>query len=176
MKTSNGQQYVLVTAAYNEEALIEATIQAVAAQTVPPARWVIVSDGSTDRTDEIVQRYALENPWIHLHRIVEDHPRNFAAQVYAINAGMAQLQGVDYDFIGNLDADVTMRPEYFERLLARFQQDQQLGLAGGAIHEKASDGQFRARLTNSPTSVAHACQLFRREWFSAVGGGYVPLP
>ena len=176
MKTSTAQKYVLVTAAYNEEALIEATIQSVAAQTVPPARWVIVSDGSTDRTDEIVQRYAVENPWIHLHRITEDHPRNFAAQVYAINAGMAQLQGLDYDFIGNLDADVTMGPEYFERLLLRFKQDPQLGLAGGAIHEKAADGQFRARLTNSPTSVAHACQLFRRGCFSAVGGAYVPLP
>ncbi len=169
-------RYVLVTAAYNEEALLDATIAAVGAQTIPPACWVIVSDGSTDRTDEIVKRRMQEFSWLRLYRITEDHPRNFAAQVYAINQGLEQARGLDYEFIGNIDADVSMGPEYFERLLGRFREDAKLGLAGGAIHEKSRDGQFRGRLTNSPASVAHACQLFRRECFADVGGAYVPLP
>src|ERR1022692_4850163 len=98
--------YVLVTAAYNEGGFIENTIRSVISQEVPPARWVIVSDGSTDNTDEIVKRYAAQYDFIQLYRITEDHPRNFAAQVNAINAGIAQLSGAEYEFIGNMDADV----------------------------------------------------------------------
>ncbi len=168
--------YVLVTAAYNEGGFIENTIRSVISQEAPPARWVIVSDGSTDNTDEIVKRYAAQYGFIQLYRITEDHPRNFAAQVNAINAGMAQLYGVEYEFIGNMDADVTMEPTYFRQLLEKFQLDPKLGLGGGMIYEEDVDGKFKGRKTNSRSSVAHACQLFRRECFAAVGGKYIPLP
>jgi biofilm PGA synthesis N-glycosyltransferase PgaC len=167
--------YVLVTAAYNEERYIEPTIRSIVAQTVRPARWIIVSDGSTDRTDEIVQSYAAENSFLHLHRVVEDHPRNFAAQVYAINAGLAQLKDVHYNLVGNLDSDITLEPDYFARLLQKFRLDPRLGLAGGTVCERGPDGKFRPRPITSSTAVPHACQLFRRECFEAIGGGYVPL-
>ncbi|MEO8725851.1 MAG: glycosyltransferase family A protein, partial [Acidobacteriaceae bacterium] len=165
--------YVLVTAAYNEEQFIAQTIEAVIAQTVLPKKWVIVSDASSDSTDQIVQSYAQRHPFIHLHRIVEAHPRNFAAQVNAINAGHACLAGLDFAFIGNLDADVAFDPSYFERLLERFISSPELGLAGGFIHERHR-GSFRARPTNSTSAVAHAVQLFRRECYDGVGG-YTPL-
>jgi poly-beta-1,6-N-acetyl-D-glucosamine synthase len=168
--------YVLVTAAYNEGKLIENTIRSVISQNCLPAKWVIVSDASTDDTDAIVTRYAAENRFIQLHRIRDDHPRNFAAQAHAINAGIAQLAAEDFDFIGNLDADITLAPSYFEQLLKKFHEDPQLGLGGGLICERCEDGVFRSRRDNSVTSVAHAVQLFRRACFQAVGGGYVPLP
>jgi len=168
--------YVLVTAAYNEGGFIENTIRSVISQEVPPARWVIVSDGSTDNTDEIVKRYAAQYDFIQLYRITEDHPRNFAAQVNAINAGIAQLSGAEYEFIGNMDADVTMEPAYFRLLLEKFRNDTKLGLGGGMIYEQDVDGKFKGRKTNSRTSVAHACQLFRKECFASVGGKYIPLP
>jgi poly-beta-1,6-N-acetyl-D-glucosamine synthase len=167
--------YVLVTAAYNEEAFIEGTILSVIAQTNRPVRWMIVSDGSRDRTDDIVKRYAAQNEFIHLLRITDDHPRNFTAQVDAINAGVAQLKGLDYEFIGNLDADVSMGPEYFEQLLAKFGEDQRLGLGGGFIYEKDKEGRFRSRRTNNSRSVAHAVQLFRRDCFESIAA-YVALP
>ncbi len=91
-ETMKRDSYVLVTAAYNEEKLIEQTVRSMMAQTVRPAKWIIVSDGSTDRTDDIVNSYAAENDFIQLYRITEDHPRNFAAQVYAINRGLSQLR------------------------------------------------------------------------------------
>lgn len=166
-------KYVLVTAARNEEKYIEQTLQAVTAQTATPARWVIMSDGSTDRTDEIVSAYAAQFPFVHLHRMTDDHPRNFAAQVMAINAGCALLQGLEYDFIGNLDADVRFAPEYFETLLRRFVDDGRLGCAGGFITE-ARRGEFQSRPANSRSSVAHAVQFFRRACFEEVGP-YVPL-
>src|SRR5208283_4341623 len=99
MEAMHSDSYVLVTAAYNEGKLIEQTVRSMVAQTVRPARWIIVSDGSTDQTDDIVGRYAAENDFIRLYRITEDHPRNFAAQVYAINRGLEQLKDVEYGLV-----------------------------------------------------------------------------
>ncbi len=160
--------YVLVTAAYNEEKHIERTIQSVIAQTVLPRKWVIVSDGSTDRTDEIVQRYAQANPFITLSRITEEHPRNCSAQVTAINHGCDLLKGSEFDFIGNIDADISFEPTYYETLLKRFACDAELGCAGGFICEE-DKGVFQDRLSNSTASVAHAVQLFRRACFEVAG-------
>jgi glycosyltransferase involved in cell wall biosynthesis len=170
-----GKRYVLVTAAYNEENYIENLIKSVVAQVHRPMSWVIVSDGSTDRTDEIVNDYARLHDFIRLYRITEDHPRNFVAQVHAINAGFAELRTRDFEFIGNLDSDITLDPTYFSELLARFELDPRLGLAGGYICE-VDRGKFRCRSSNSPLSVAHAIQLFRRECLEQIGGVYVPMP
>ena len=166
--------YCLATAAYNEEKFIEKTILSVIHQTVPPKKWVIVSDGSTDRTDEIVRQYAEKYAFIELYRITEDHPRNLTAQVNAINAGFARLRGTDCEFIGNLDSDVSFEPMYFERLLEKFSQSPKLGLSGGYIHEEQG-GEFQNRKSNALTAVAHAVQLFRRECLDALGGGYKPF-
>jgi len=171
----NRDSYVLVTAAYNEERFIDQTIRSIVSQTVRPAKWIIVSDGSTDKTDDIVQSYAAANPFIHLYRITEDHPRNFAAQVNAINTGLAQLKDAEYSLVGNLDADITLEPEYFALLLEKFRLDPRLGLGGGTVCERRSDGKFRPRTITSSTAVAHACQLFRRDCFEAIGGCYLPL-
>ena len=168
------KRFVLVTAAYNEESYIERTIQSIVAQASLPSRWAIVSDGSTDRTDEIIKDYSSRYPFIQLVRITEEHPRNFAAQVYAINRGCKSLQDEDYQYIGNVDADVSFEPNYFSELLARFEHDTKLGIAGGYIFERRN-GIFETRPMNSENSVAHAVQMFRRECFESVGG-YVALP
>lgn len=173
---NHSRAYVLATAAYNEGKLIEGTIQSMISQRCRPAKWIIVSDASTDNTDEIVSRYAAQYDFIQLLRLTDDHPRNFAAQAIAINAGIERLEAMDYDFIGNLDADVTLEPSYFERLLAKFDADPQLGLGGGAICEKCPDGVFRGRPGNSVSSVAHAVQLFRKACFEMVGSRYALLP
>jgi glycosyltransferase involved in cell wall biosynthesis len=169
------KEYVLATAAYNEAGFIENLIQSVVAQTHRPLCWIIVSDGSTDRTDEIVTDYARRYDFIRLHRITEDHPRNFVAQVHAINTGFSKLSQLDFQFIGNLDADITLDPSYFCDLLEKFEVDPKLGLAGGYICEM-DKGIFRSRTSNSPLSVAHGIQLFRRECLEQIGGAYVPMP
>jgi glycosyltransferase involved in cell wall biosynthesis len=165
--------YVLVTPARNEERHIARTIESVLAQTRRPLRWVIVSDASTDRTDEIAAICAEEHEFIEFIRSsapAED--RDFGSKVRAFNVGHARLAGEEYDFIGNLDADVTVEPHYFERLLARFAERPRLGLAGGIVLELV-DGQFRGRMM-SLNSVSGAVQLFRREVFEGING-YVPL-
>lgn len=168
-------KYALVTAAYNEENYIRSLIDSIVAQTQKPECWVIVSDGSTDRTDSIVSAYSTRYPFIVLHRISEDHPRNFTAQVNAINTGIGILQQKSFDFLGNLDADVTLPPNYFADLLARFRLDPDLGLAGGWIYELRRNT-FRPRSGNSRLSVAHAVQLFRRDCLADIGGGYKAMP
>ena len=100
------KKYVLITAARNEQAYIERTIQSIISQTVLPVQWVIVSDGSTDRTDEIVNKYIQGYDFIELLRIMGDSRRNFVSQVRTFKAGCKQLKDVDYEFIGNLDTGI----------------------------------------------------------------------
>src|SRR6185295_9849852 len=92
--------YVLVTAARNEAEFIELTIQSVVAQTVRPLKWVIVSDGSTDGTDEIVRRHAADHPWIELVTMPPRRERHFAGKAFAFNAGRARLGSLAYEAIG----------------------------------------------------------------------------
>ena len=163
--------YVLITPARNEEAHIEKTIQSVISQTVLPQRWVIVSDGSTDRTDEIVNQYLMAHRWIELIRMPERRDRSFAAKVNCFNAGYERVRSIDYDVIGCLDADISFEHDYLEFLLEKFSLIPTLGVAGTPFLE---DGY--SSTTDSfegETHVAGGCQLFRNECFKAIGG-YVP--
>lgn len=173
---ASGKKYVLVTAAYNEEAFIERLIKSVVSQTIQPQKWIIVSDASTDRTDEIVSKYSRSNPFITLLRMTNGHQRNFTAQYHAINAGFSELQPLKYDYIGNLDADVSFDAEYFSRLITLLEEDSNLGLAGGSIYEQHRGKEFRFRPTNRSHSVPLAVQLFRRDCLESIGGAYLPLP
>jgi biofilm PGA synthesis N-glycosyltransferase PgaC len=164
--------YVLITPARNEEAFIEQTIKSVVQQTILPVKWVIVSDGSKDGTDLIVERYAAEHPWIELVRMPERRERHFAGKVQAFNAGFAKVRDLNYEIIGSLDADISFDDaHYFDFLLEKFSRDFQLGVAGAPFREGTI--QYDYRFTRKE-HVSGACQLFRRECFEAIGG-YVPL-
>ena len=163
--------YVLITPARNEAQFIGETLRAVVAQKVQPSRWIIVSDGSTDGTDDIVRDYAARYPWIEPIRMPERRERHFAGKVHAFNAGYARLQNVAYDFIGNLDSDVSFDNDYFAFLLDKLCQDPKLGLVGTAFRD-SSGSTYDYRFV-SIEHVTGTCQLFRRECFEAIGG-YVP--
>ena len=167
----NNLKYVLITPARNEEAYIEKTIQSVISQTVLPEKWVIVSDGSTDHTDEIVKQHIAENAWIELIRMPEHRDRTFAAKVHCFNAGYEKLKNVKYDIIGNLDADISFKEDYFEFLLGKFAEIPELGVSGTPFVEDSSHYDYR--FTNIE-HVSGACQLFRRECFKGIGG-YIPI-
>ena len=163
--------YVLVTPARNEAMFIKQTIKSVVGQTIRPIKWVIVSDGSTDGTDSIVKKYAAEHQWIELLRMPERKERHFAAKVHAFNAGYAKIKGLNYDIIGNLDADITFEEDYVSFLLSKFAENTRLGVSGTPFKEESHQYDYRF------TSVEHvsgACQLFRRACFEDIGG-YVPL-
>jgi poly-beta-1,6-N-acetyl-D-glucosamine synthase len=164
--------YVLVSPARNEARSIELTIQSVTAQTVLPLRWVIVSDGSTDGTDEIVNRYAAQHPWIELLRMPERRERNFAGKVGAFRAGLERVESLPYEVVVSLDADITFEADYFQFLLEKLAADPALGLVGTPFRELT--GEVYDYRFVSIEHVSGACQVFRRQCFEAIGG-YVPV-
>jgi GT2 family glycosyltransferase len=161
--------YVLMTAAYNEEAQIEKTIESVLSQTRLPKRWVIVSDGSLDRTDEIVQSYARKHDFIRFWRVTRAPGRSFASKVVALRSASELLEDVKFDFIGNLDADISVDSSYFEDLIAHFEIDPKLGIASGFVSDRKGKS-YESNTTNRVYSVAHGAQLVRRECYEAIGG------
>ena len=163
--------YILITPARNEVDLIEQTILAVIHQTVKPAKWVIVSDGSTDGTAEIVNKYVREHPWIELARMSERAKRHFGGKAIAFNTGRDRTRQIPYDIIGNLDADITLDEDHFDLLLNKFAQDKTLGVAGTPFREGNTQYDYRF---SRKEHVSGASQLFRRKCFETIGG-YVPL-
>ena len=165
--------YVLITPARNEEAFIEKTLESMIQQTVPPLKWVIVNDGSTDRTAEIIDRYLGKCSWIEMVQMPQRRDRSFAAKVQAFNAGFERVKDLPYEVIGNLDADISFDKDHFEFLTRKFVEDPTLGVAGTIFREAggySSDGDsFEGR-----KHVPGACQLFRRQCWEDTGG-YIPI-
>jgi glycosyltransferase involved in cell wall biosynthesis len=167
-------KYILITAAKNEQDYIGATIESVIAQTIQPLYWFIVSDSSTDKTDEIIISYSKKHPFINYVRNDNTDDRNFASKVYALNIAIniVKAKNLDYDFIGNLDADTTFEKNYYEEILDEFEKDNKLGLAGGIFFEKYKGKIIKVVLASN--SVRGAVQFFRKQCFIDIGG-FVPL-
>jgi poly-beta-1,6-N-acetyl-D-glucosamine synthase len=167
-------KYVLITSARNEETFIGRTLDSVITQTVLPERWIIVDDGSTDRTAEIVESYAKRHPWIQLLRRARRVDRNFAGKVQAVNAGLEQVRSLEFEIIGNLDADISFESDYMEFLLQKLSEDGELGVAGTPFTQDGGYDSARDSFEGD-NYVAGPCQLFRYRCFHEIGG-YVPNP
>jgi len=165
-------KFVLITPARNEEAFIEKTLASMLKQTVLPERWVIVDDGSTDNTAAIVASFADGISWIELLRREQRADRNFAGKVYAFKAGLERVQSIDFEIIGNLDADVSFDADYLDFLIRKFAEDSRLGVAGTPFTENSGYDSTRDSFEGE-NHVAGGCQLFRRRCFEEIGG-YVP--
>ncbi len=166
-------ELLLITPARDEAIHLERTIRAVAAQTRRPDLWLIVDDGSTDATPEILDRAASELPFLRVLRAPE-HPDGgadrlaFAAEARAFNWALETLNLDDYTHVGKLDADIELPAEYFQLLLDRFEREPRLGIAGGGLFERGRNGW---QLTKVPANhVRGALKLYSRECFAAIGG------
>jgi poly-beta-1,6-N-acetyl-D-glucosamine synthase len=160
--------YVLVTPARNEAQFLSQTIQAVIAQTVRPLKWAIVSDGSTDGTDDIVSRYAAEHAWIELVRMPERTERHFAGKALAVRAGVERMAGLPYEVIASLDGDITFEADHFEFLLGKIAGDARLGIVGTPYKDTTNET-YDYRFV-STDHVSGACQVFRRACWEEIGG------
>ena len=166
-------KYVLVTPARNEEAFIGKTLDSMVSQTVLPEKWVIVDDGSTDSTAQLVEKYARDNPWIELVRRTQRSDRSFSRKVDAFNAGLQRVSSREFEVIGNLDADLSFDSEYLEFLMNKFAEDPSLGVAGTPFLENGYDSAKDS--FEGENHVAGGCQLFRRQCFEEIGG-YIGNP
>lgn len=164
--------YVLITPARNEVDTIGMTIASVVHQTMQPLKWVIVSDGSTDGTDELVNSFAARYTWIELVRNPVHRERHFAGKVEAFNVGYARVKDMKFAVVANLDADVSLDdPRYFEFLISKFAENPKLGVCGTSYTEY---GVIYPGPFTSPEDVTGACQVFRRECFEEIDG-YSPI-
>lgn len=172
LKQTPALSYVLISPVRNEGAYIEKTIESVIRQSVLPAKWVIVDDGSTDQTPAIVSRYLAAHSWMEMVQMPPRRERHFAGKVYAVNAGLERVKNIPYDVIGNIDGDISFEKDHFEFLLTKLQMDPSLGVAGTIFKEEggySSDTHsFEGR-----NYVAGQCQLFRRQCWEQIGG-YTP--
>jgi poly-beta-1,6-N-acetyl-D-glucosamine synthase len=166
--------YTVLTAAYNEQDYIEETIRSVLGQTLRPRVWLVISDGSTDSTDEIVRRYSEIYPFIRLLQRGKSAKRSFASKVYALRAGLEQLGRIETEFIAHLDADISLESSYFKEVLDRFHNDPQLGIGGGWYAE-AVKGTFGIAPGNCRESVPGCIQVFRRRCYEDIDGGLLPI-
>lgn len=165
----NKNDYVLVTAAYNEEDCIEKTILSVVKQTLLPKKWVIVSDGSTDKTDIIVKKFSKRYDFLIFLRRDGEKEAGFVSKVAAIHLGYNYIKQLRFNYIGHLDADISLDENYYENIIEHLNNNKKLGIAGGFIYEER-DARFQSRSLNVPWSVAGGIQMFRRRCYEAIGG------
>ena len=163
--------YVLVTPARNEEAFIQKTLESMVQQTFVPLKWVIVNDGSTDKTPEIVRPYLAKYPWIEMVEMPQRRDRSFAAKVVAFNAGYERVRRLQYEIIGNLDGDISFDGDHFAFLAGKFAKDPTLGVAGTVFREEGYSSERDSFEGHS--HVAGGCQLFRKQCWQQIGG-YIP--
>jgi glycosyltransferase involved in cell wall biosynthesis len=136
-----------------------------------PARWVIVSDGSTDETDKILRQYEKRSDFIQFIRLdASRENKGFVSKVFALRKAYEMLGKGDYHFIGILDADVSFNSRYYENILNEFGKNNKLGISGGYIYEPDHQGIYRSRSHNRIRSVAGAVQMFRKECYEMMGG------
>ena len=161
--------YAIVSPVKDEEKHVERTIRSVLSQTARPVRWIIVDDGSRDRTPQIVEDTIRGIDWIHLLRIHRDGKRELGiTEIRAFSAGYELLKDVPHDFVVKLDCDVELQPEYFQRMLERFANNRRLGIASGAFLEQHEGKWVFIRMPGYHASGAS--KMVRAECFRQIGG------
>lgn len=165
-----GRRYGLITPCRNEARYIKTTLETTTAQTVPPALWVIVDDGSTDDTPQILADYAQRFPYIHVVTRKDRGARAVGPGVIeAFYEGLARVDLDRLDYICKFDGDLEMPPRYFERAMERMETDLYLGNLSGKLFERKADGRLWEERTGDENAVGPA-KLYRVECFREIGG------
>ena len=167
--------YGLITAFRNEAAWLDGVVRSVAGQTATPQKWVLVDDGSTDGSLAHARSLVKDLAFAEVFSLPQGKPRNFASQVYAQLAGVERLAGLQPAYIGFLDADILLPPDYYETLLIRFEHDAKLGLAGGKLVDRLGDRDLDPRAGSQEYHVPGGVQLFRADCYRQTGG-YTAIP
>lgn len=170
MSTRNeNRRFLVISPVRDEGAFLQQTIDSMVAQTVRPSAWMIVDDGSTDDTPNIVERAATTHPWIRLHRRKDRGVRHVGGGVVeAFDDGLRHFDLGEFDYVCKLDGDLKFGPTYFERLFEKFEADGRLGTASGKCFDVAPGGWVPLR-TSDEFSLG-ACKSYRVTCFREIGG------
>lgn len=163
--------YIVITPARNEENNIAHTIASMAAQFRRPDAWVIVNDGSTDRTAEMIEAAARDHHWIQaVHRTDRGHRQQGGGVIDTFYDGLARVAGRPWNWLVKFDADLSFDPDYFGRCLAKFEADPALGIGGGMICQQVGDRLACESPGDPEFHVRGATKIYRCECWQAIGG------
>ncbi len=160
-------KYVIVTPVKNEEKFIGQTINAAINQTIKPQQWIIVNDGSTDGTGEIIQHFAAKFPWIQEIQNQKSDLRKVGGQA-ALMRGLSLVNMNNIDYFIRMDGDVTFDPNFFECIFQKFEDDPKLGIASGVCYVQERDGLVEEKHPRFHTRGP--LKIYRIECFKAIGG------
>jgi glycosyltransferase involved in cell wall biosynthesis len=167
--TSSSEKYVVITPVRDEQEFIEQTIQSIVNQTIQPIEWIIVNDGSTDRTGQIINQYVEQYSWIHaVHRENRGFRKAGGGVIDAFYDGYNSLQSKDWGFIVKLDGDLSFAVDYFENCFDIFKQNNRLGIGGGMIYHLVKG---KLLIEKQPLfHVRGATKIYRKECWDAIDG------
>ncbi|MCB0805052.1 MAG: glycosyltransferase family 2 protein [Bacteroidales bacterium] len=165
--------YIIVTPVRNEEDYFGKTLESVANQTIKPKEWIIVNDGSTDKTPDLIDDYRSQYSWIkRVDRPQNDH-RPGPGVVLAFYDGFEKRTDKNFDFVIKLDADLSFEPDYFEFLLNEFAQNPKMGMASGTTYNVFGENLVIDKMPED--HVRGAAKMYRKECFDQIGGIQVVL-
>lgn len=163
------RRYLLVTPCRNEAAYLQTTIDAVAAQTVPPTRWIVIDDGSTDDTPEILARAGESMPYLEVVRREDRGRRSVGPGVIdAFYAGYERIDPGDFDYVCKFDADLDLPRRYFETVMERMEATPRIGTCSGKPYFRSGD-EMVSEACGDEMSVG-MIKFYRRSCFEQIGG------
>jgi poly-beta-1,6-N-acetyl-D-glucosamine synthase len=171
---NDSSRLVIISPVRDEAEYLETVARSVARQSHPPHLWLVVDDGSTDGTPDMLRRLSKEIPFLRALRTPEDHTKAsgdrhaVAAAPRAFNWALQTVDVDEFTHIGKLDGDIELPEDYFRLILQEFERDPKLGVAGGVLVERVGDEWRRPSV--APDHVRGALKLYRRECFEAIGG------
>jgi len=168
---SKSINYAVVSPVRNEGEYISLTISSMVAQTIRPTKWIIVNDGSTDKTGQIAEEAARSNSWI---KVVNRADRGFrkagGGVIDAFYEGYGLIEKESWDYVVKLDGDLSFESDYFENCFGHFDENPQLGIAGGTICS-AIGGVVEAESKIDPRfHVRGATKIYRAACWREIGG------
>ena len=168
--TRAGRRYCLITPCRNEAKFIRTTLETTCAQSIPPAHWVIVDDGSTDETPAILAEFAARFPFI---EVVKRRDRGRRAVgpgvIEAFYDGLARIDLRAFDYVVKFDGDLELQHRYFERVMELMEADPSLGNLSGKLFERRPDGSLFEERTGDENAVG-PIKFYRTECFEQIGG------
>jgi len=168
---SKHPRYLVISPVRDEAEHLAKTIAALAAQTIPPSLWILVNDGSTDGTAELIDQAANEHKWIRgVHRSNRGFRKSGTGVIEAFNEGLSLAADLEWDFLVKLDGDLSFSPAYFERCFASFAKDPNLGIGGGAISNNVNGTTVLEWAGDPPFHVRGATKIYRRRCWEEIAG------
>lgn len=164
--------YVIISPVKDEEKFVKLTIESVINQTQRPSQYIIVNDGSTDNTKQIVRKYTQIYPWIKLINRKDRGKRTPGKGIVeAFYEGFHSIDITDWEYLVKLDSDLSFNPEYFEKIFDEFEKNPKLGIASGKTYIPVNGDVNKLQIEATPKAHTRgASKIYKRQCFEDIGG------